>query len=204
MKKLDLDEDSSLQDFLSIGYIFLLVLGILKDTVYYWFIDVHILAYSSVLDVLLSPIIFLTQSVITVIVTIAMVWGLYWHIKHGASVHEKYRTKWWYRKFTNVEKLDQKYAQPQKINQLIRLTAITFICFYFGAAIGGGAKVSKNLKNGTLESDHELTFQDKRVEKVKLIGQNSQYVFYVLEGSGRVSISPIQGNVTKFEQLEGK
>jgi len=41
---------------------------------------------------------------------------------------------------------------------------------------------------------------EKEVE-VKLIGSNSQYIFYVLENDNEVSISPIQGNVKTIKKL---
>ena len=36
-----------IQDYLSIGYVFLLVLGVLHETIYYKFLGVNILEYSS-------------------------------------------------------------------------------------------------------------------------------------------------------------
>jgi len=46
----------AIQDYLSIGYVFMLILGIFHETIYYKFLGVNILEYSSVLDVLISPI----------------------------------------------------------------------------------------------------------------------------------------------------
>lgn len=46
----------TIQDYLSIGYVFLLVLGVFHETIYYKYLDVNILEYSSILDVLISPI----------------------------------------------------------------------------------------------------------------------------------------------------
>ncbi len=45
-----------LQDYLSIGYLFILVLGVVQETIYYKFLGVNILDYSSILDVLIRPI----------------------------------------------------------------------------------------------------------------------------------------------------
>jgi len=46
----------NIQDYLSLGYIFLLILGVFHDTIYYKFLGINILEYSSVLDVLISPV----------------------------------------------------------------------------------------------------------------------------------------------------
>jgi len=46
----------NIQDYLSIGYVILLILGVFHETIYYKFLGINILEYSSVLDVLISPI----------------------------------------------------------------------------------------------------------------------------------------------------
>ena len=45
-----------IQDSLSLGYVFLLVLGVLYQTIYFKYLGINILEYSSILDVLISPI----------------------------------------------------------------------------------------------------------------------------------------------------
>ena len=45
-----------LQDYLSFGYLYLLLLGIVSESIYYGLLGVSVLSYSDVLDVLLSPL----------------------------------------------------------------------------------------------------------------------------------------------------
>ncbi len=49
----------SIQDYLSLGYLYLVVVGILFDAIFYGILGINIIHYSSILDVLLSPIAFL-------------------------------------------------------------------------------------------------------------------------------------------------
>ena len=54
----------TLQDYLSLGYLFLILCGLAKDIILYRFIGVNILDYSSISDVLLSPIIYIGENYI--------------------------------------------------------------------------------------------------------------------------------------------
>ena len=51
----------SIQDYLSLGYIYLLTLGILREVIYFGFLDVNILSFSNVLDVILSPLVLMSE-----------------------------------------------------------------------------------------------------------------------------------------------
>jgi len=51
--------ERSIQDYLSLGYIYLLLLGICRELIFYGMMDINIFSYSSVLDVMLSPLIVL-------------------------------------------------------------------------------------------------------------------------------------------------
>ena len=48
---------------------------------------------------------------------------------------------------------------------------------------------------------HKITFMDQEKIEAKVLGGNSQYIFYVLENEKSVSISPIPGNVKTIDQL---
>ncbi len=50
-----------LQKFASFGYVFLIALGIMKESVFYYQININILKYSALTDILMSPIADLTS-----------------------------------------------------------------------------------------------------------------------------------------------
>ena len=39
---------------------------------------------------------------------------------------------------------------------------------------------------------HNIYFHDNEVKKARVIGNNTEYLFYVVEGETTVSVSPIQ------------
>ncbi len=194
----------SIQEYLSIGYIYLLVLGIISDTIYFNFLGINILSYSNILDVLLSPIIYLTENII-VPVSLALLIGLMYLFGTTApKIHKKYREKKWYRKMYNVEKLDEKYSTPASIHNLIKVSAVVILLFYLGMGVGRGIKVSEQIKDKVIKLDHKLIFLDKEELNVNIVGSNSQYLFYFTENESHVTISPIQQNIKKIEKIESK
>ncbi|MFV8351923.1 hypothetical protein [Flavobacterium sp. XS2P14] len=50
------------QRTLPFGYLFLVVLGIIKESIYYYQVGINILKYSNIMDVLISPIADLTST----------------------------------------------------------------------------------------------------------------------------------------------
>jgi hypothetical protein len=51
-----------LQTFLPLGYLYLIILGILRDGVFFYMLGINFLKYSSIMDILISPISELTLS----------------------------------------------------------------------------------------------------------------------------------------------
>lgn len=87
------------QDLLSLGYVYLLILGLARDTIYYGFLDVNILSYSSIGDILISPLAYLTRHPVQIVVFLVLVW---W-VLIQPSLHRSYREKAWYARLFNVE-----------------------------------------------------------------------------------------------------
>ncbi|MBC5837492.1 hypothetical protein [Flavobacterium muglaense] len=56
-----------IQKILPFGYIYLVVLGIMKESIYYYQIGINILKYSNIMDILISPIADLTSNPIILI-----------------------------------------------------------------------------------------------------------------------------------------
>ena len=187
--------ESSIQDYLSMGYLYLLALGIFREVIYYGFLDVNILSYSNVMDVLLSPLVFLSKDLKVTGILIGFGIALYFLSKY---THKKKQKE-------TVEASDETpLPKPDFIKGTIFLIGIGFLAFFLGTGIGSGVKQSRKLKNGDFENTHQIIFSDTEEVNVKLIGSNSQFVFYVLENEKQVSISPIEGNVKKIQRLESK
>lgn len=194
----------TLQDYLSIGYLFLLVLGILRDSIYYSFVDLNFLRYSNILDVLLSPVSYMSENykVPLVLVGIILLFSLLG--KARLHFHNKYKQKAWYQKRFKVEKLDAKYNKPATIDSILIILALFIMSFYIGTGIGGGIKLSSILEEKNAKANQKIYFIAGDTLEAKVIGQNSQYLFYIPENGDRVVVVPIQGNVMKMERLPKK
>ena len=193
----------SIQDYLSLGYLYLLLLGIVSDVIYYKHLDINILSYSHVLDILLSPLAYLTKG-LAFPLTLLAVGGLFagiltWRKNQLEKQREKLIAEG---KDPDSEK-HKTISKKQFIAFLLTMGAIFVFSGYIGLVIGYGGKQQERLQNGEFKADHTLTFigTAKEVLDVKIIGQNSQYVFYVKPGAKTVTVSPIPGNIKSIDKL---
>ncbi|MEM6804713.1 MAG: hypothetical protein AAF696_25170 [Bacteroidota bacterium] len=190
------DRDLRIQDYISIGYIYLLLLGIIRESIYYGFMGVNIMSYSHIMDVLLGPVAYLTSNPILSLIFLVL---LYWVIIQP-RFHRKNREKKWYKRLFNVEKRDQIYKEKSLIPGELPLLAFGIASLLLGTGIGSGYNLNKRIQSAELDIRDKITFVDGKSEEVRIIGQNSTYLFYVLEGQKQVSISPISGVVKRIEE----
>lgn len=188
----------SIQEYIYLSYLYLLIVGTLSYSIYYTFLGINIIKYSSVLDILLSPIVILTEDFKTPLLVggyiLLMFLFIWWRQK---------RTKKSLQKELNQEdkiKLKKSYASLQKFKIIIPILG-TF-GFYIGYALGGGYKINNRIKSGDFEVNRMIEFTDGNTKKVKMIGLNSQYIFYASENEKQISITPISGNIKKIHYLE--
>ncbi|MCK8524046.1 hypothetical protein M0D21_20885 [Aquimarina sp. D1M17] len=188
----------SIQEYIYLSYLFLLLVGTLSYSIFYAFLDINIINYSNVLDILLSPIVILTENIKTPLVMggyIAIILLVF-------SILRK-----------RIKKSLQKDLSDEKRNKLTKsynsfknamfvIPIAGTLGFYLGYAIAGGMKMSKRIQNGDFEVNRLLEFSNGDSKKVKLIGLNSQYIFYVLENERKISISPISGNLKTVQHID--
>jgi len=188
----------SIQEYIYLSYLYLLILGTLSYSMFYAFLGINIIKYSTVLDILLSPIVILTENIKIplfmggyIVLIILFIWWL------------QKRAKKQLRKDITEEKelkLKKKNASLQFAKVLVPI--IGTLGFYIGYALGGGYKTNNKIKKGDFEVNKVIEFADGKMQKVKLIELNSQYIFYVLENEKKVSISPISGNIKTIHHIE--
>ncbi|RYG08233.1 MAG: hypothetical protein EOO07_25975 [Chitinophagaceae bacterium] len=81
----------NLHKLLPFGYLFLVVLGILKESIFYYQIGINILKYSSLMDILISPIATLTSNLIVFVAVIIFAIILY---AYPAFLAKRLDKKW--------------------------------------------------------------------------------------------------------------
>lgn len=183
MKQKKITFPPNLQDYLAIGYLFLLVLGISSEAAFYAFLDINIIRYYGISDILLSPLVYLVNPRFLLIFALLSV--------------VVYFIFWWQKK---KELKKGTYQKPTPDN-IIVILVFMFISLYMGLGLGRGMKAKQRLDNRNFEAKHIIIFNNGKKEKIKLINANSQYVFYVKDSAQVVSITPISGNVHKIEQI---
>ncbi len=193
--------DLAFQDYLSIGYVFLLILGVFHETIYYKFLSVNILEYSSILDVLISPIaVMLGNLLLGTAVLVVIIFG-YIYLKLIPRYHKWLGTKKKYQEGKNKMKLERANEMFKNKNASLLVITLFVFALFTGLGIGRGVKTKERIDKGDVNLSHTITFEDGQKQKVKLLGKNSLYIFYVTTGVEEVSIAPIEGNIKLIQKL---
>ena len=196
-----LKEKFTLQEYLSIGYIYLIILGIISDVLYFRFLNVDILNYSTILDVLISPVNILTKNWLLFFSFVGVIVLFYFYITlFLPKFHQKNRHKKWYNLLGNAKRSD-KMVNDVKENRGIPFILFLIFCMFIGFGIGRGMKTKEKIQSQITKANYTVTFSDNFVKEVYVVGQNSSYLFYVLEGEKEVSITAINQNIKVIKKI---
>ena len=193
-----------IQDYLSMGYVFLLILGVLHQTIYYNFLGINIFEYSSILDVLISPVSVITGDIklligLVVCIILAMVYAqLLPKYYSWLSKKKKYQSG---KKKEKLEKSLNAFKSGSKQMMLVMI-ALYIIGGFIGFGIGGGSRTKEKINNNEIEITHQLTFENGKIENIKMLGKNSLYVFFVTKNDKNIKIAPIDGNINLIAKLK--
>ncbi|MEM9983436.1 MAG: hypothetical protein AAF734_13140, partial [Bacteroidota bacterium] len=116
-------------------------------SIYYSFLGINILSYSNVLDVLLSPVIYLTRHIMLPLLIIGTILLAYVTVHLNPFLHKRFRDKRWYIKYTKrpIAELDERYAKPIPPERFLWMAASFIFIFYVGLGVGGGATMKEKL-----------------------------------------------------------
>ncbi len=186
---------SNFSDLLPLGYLYLLIIGIVSDSIYYGLLGINIISYSTILDVLLSPVNQITDNYKVLLFIIILPAFAYFYV--GLM------RKWAEKKAAQSGKTVSVLA-ISPIQVWISFTAFVIFSAYIGIGLGKGVKTKERMENGELSPRHRLTLQDGKSLEVRIVGNNSSYIFYVAKNAKSVTVIPIQDNITKIEVIENK
>lgn len=199
MKSID-----KIQNLLPFGYLFLVVLGIIKESVFFHQIGINILKYSSIMDVLISPIATLTLDpiIFMVFVIIFICCFLFLPI-----ILYKLRSKKWVEKAFDLDNTKPEPSEKELKSQFtigaIKIFALMLLSFFLGFGIGLGGKTARNIKNNKLDYTYKLNYNTGESEDIYMVGSNSLYYFYVAKGNPAVKISPV-GSIKSIELTKNR
>ncbi|MDN3594038.1 hypothetical protein [Zunongwangia endophytica] len=106
----------------------------------------------------------------------------------------KLKDKKW---FTSFLKLDPSETNIEKkvFEGLSVFSIMFFIGIFIGAGHSKGLRLKQKIESGEVKYNNQINFLDGELLDAKLIGKNSSYVFYLIEGNTEVKISPINGTI---------
>ncbi|BDU26519.1 MULTISPECIES: hypothetical protein [unclassified Flavobacterium] len=191
-----------LEKLLPFGYLFLILMGILKDSIYYYQFGINILRYSTIMDVLISPIAEFTSNPI-ILATIILMFIAHFYLPAYLA---KNKDKAFIKKTFELKSTDELSAEETKsyYNGIaIKSLAIILLSFFLGYGLAGGYFGKEKLKNNKLEYSYQLDFNEGESKNVSLIGNNSLYYFYFVKGDKTIKITPLS-SIKNIQLIQNK
>lgn len=188
---------------LPLAYLYLVVLGILKESIVFYQLGINIMKYTTIMDILLSPIAVITSHPFILAVFILMSFYPFFMLRMFKRHSHK---KWVRRSFgikKNINELPEEEAERYGNNLLINSFVWIYLSVFLGIAFQEGRSLSSDIKTNRLKYDYKMEFDSGKSETVSLIGSNSEYFFCVIKGNKNIHIVPT-GAVRKIEQVHNK
>jgi hypothetical protein len=191
-----------LQDYFYIGYLYLIILGIVSDAIFYGIFGVSYLNYTTILDALISPVSLLINNWKISLFLSLMFWLMYLYFtKWMFLFYKKLRTKKWYAKVYNIEKWDKRYEELEKKKNILPGMMFIFFLLFVSMRTGMGIGMKYKYTNKEIVPDHTLIFKDNSKLDIRKIGQNSAYFFYFIPGEKVLTATPIADNLKQIKRL---
>ncbi|MCD9854398.1 hypothetical protein LUD75_06760 [Epilithonimonas sp. JDS] len=203
---MDYKSIEKLQTLLPLGYFYLIVLGILKDGVFFFALGINFIKFSSITDVLMSPISDITRYPILLVAVALIIYSLFLYNKfqinnsHKNWVRNSFAVKRFLNK--NASATDQEVKNFIK-NQFITSILIMIGCFFLGGGLGFGISARDRIKNNDMKFNYRITYDNGKDVDVYMIDSNSVYYFYVEKGQKNITITPA-GSIEKIEIIKNR
>ncbi|MFD1605002.1 hypothetical protein ACFSJW_00250 [Flavobacterium artemisiae] len=188
-----------IEKLLPLGYLYLVVLGILKESLYYYQFGINILNYSSIMDILISPIAYITSSPI-ILVTIIGMFVYHYYLPRILLKHNQNKFLQKMLELKSIEGLSTEQAKKYYNEVALKTLAMTLLSFFIGTGIAGGYFTNERIAANKLKYDHTIYFSDDQSRQVSILGTNSMYYFYIAKGQKNIEITPI-GSIKNVEVL---
>lgn len=195
-----------LQTLLPLGYLYLIILGILRDGVFFYMLGINFLKYSSIMDILISPIAELTSQPIILATVIILVLGIILYNNflarnsHKTWVQKSMLYRSFYKKNPDATEQDLKLHIKKQVYFSV---AFMIASFFLGGGLGTGLSAKDKIVNNKMKIKHRITDDSGNQKDIYLIDSNSGYFFYVENGSKIINIVPV-GSLKKIELINNK
>lgn len=192
-----------IQGLLPLGYLYLIILGLLKESILFYQLGINILKYSSITDILISPIADMASSPILIIIVISVI-VLFFLFQ---TVLFKNSHKNWSKKLLGSYKIDADSDKQELKKKLIPvfaiLVALELLALFIGLGIGEGININKRIDTQNLKYNYKITSSSGEPTEIYMIDINSSYYFYVTKGDTCIKIAPV-GTINSLEVIKKK
>lgn len=180
-----------LQSFLPLGYLYLIILGILNETVFFYQLDINILRFSSIMDVLISPIATLVSNPVIFFCIISIIISSYYLPTFLFNNGHKKRVQKFFELKKTKDDLPENELKEYYLLVSIKFMAVGLLSIYLGYGTTDGYYISNKIKENKLKFEYKLNFNTGESENVCLLKSNSIYYFYVKNGENTIKIAPV-------------
>jgi len=178
------------QGIIGFGYIILIILGMIFESIYYGQFGINVFNYSGILDFLLVP--FRRPVVLVILIGVFLFIYLYFYALYN-FLQKKYPK--FHKRF---------YGRNSEKNHFVKSRIIMSFIFYFIITISWAYVMSKNDKEALYKSKMNTRIEyDTEGEKFvagKMIGKNEINIF-LLNEANEVQIVPLNSNIVKIRPL---
>ena len=189
----------NLQSYLPLGYLYLVILGIIKETVHFYQLGINILKYSTLMDILIGPIADLMSHPLIVIGFLSLLLAGYQLMKRIFNKgSEKY-----FHAFFGKNKPREEFTNQDFNRKIIEFFAFLMASFFLGIGLGEGRMVAEKSKKNVLKYNYKLNYNTGEAEEVYLVDNNSVYYFYFSKGDKHLKIAPIS-TIKNLEIIHNK
>lgn len=171
-------------EILPLGYLYLLILGILAESVYYGLLGINFLSYASILDVLLGPIAILTDNLILLGLLIVVGLIFYFLMK---------------RSFEKLKKTNPEKVTLGLTGSWLFVMSIMILSAFVGYGLGGGMKNRESIANNDIQHNVTVHFLDGEKREVRKLGNTGTFLFYIEKGQKTIRVAPISNNIKEIE-----
>ena len=179
------------QGIMSFGYIILIILGMLFESIYYGQFGINIFQYSGILDFLLVP--FRRPTVLIILIGLSLFWYFYFITLFNFL---KKKTPKFHKIFYGQSNANEKNIKSQT-KSLIIIFIITTIAWAYITS----KKEKQNLSKAKIDISIEYeSISNNNFIKGKMIGKNDLNIF-ILDINNQVQIIPLNSNIVRIIPL---
>jgi len=163
----------NLHAYLPLGYLYLVILGIIKESIHFYQLGINILKYSTLMDVLISPIADLMSHPLIFLGFIALIGGYYFFLKYVYnSNNEKL-----FKNFLDKNKRKEDFSMNDFYQKVAGILIFTMASFFIGMGFAEGRFEADKVLEKDLKYNYKLNYTSGESEEVHLVDNNSIYYF---------------------------